>query len=347
MDLTTRCPQCGTTFSASLEQLQLRKGYIRCINCAHIFDGFEAVVSQGGAAPADQTPPRAAEPTVSMPSVLRQRPAETADEDHTLPPIRAGRDEKFTISSSRQASSTEQDPVFHVGRSGLSARPDPVVSMNDEYSTPAVARSRSSHPHVYIEPPAGRSDAEPARHPEFLSAAPAGVPVLRLLWRALVVLALVLLVAQLAYVYRAQIANSVPVLRPALERACVSLDCQVPYARQIDQISIMSSSLRSGSGAGLENEQAANKDDSGPDVMLLQLTLRNTYDKAQEWPTLVLDLTDFSGAMVVRKNLPPQSYLPANVMGQPFLAGSEITASVPVVLNGVKVNGYQLDKFFQ
>src|SRR5690606_18551426 len=55
MDLTTRCPQCGTEFQASLQQLQLRKGYIRCVNCAHIFDGYEAVVpaepvGSGGAA---------------------------------------------------------------------------------------------------------------------------------------------------------------------------------------------------------------------------------------------------------------------------------------------------------
>src|SRR5690606_6656724 len=44
MELTTQCPQCGEIFKASLEQLQLRKGYVRCINCAHIFDGYEAVV---------------------------------------------------------------------------------------------------------------------------------------------------------------------------------------------------------------------------------------------------------------------------------------------------------------
>src|SRR5690606_3117764 len=97
MDLTTRCPRCGAIFSASLEQLQLRKGYIRCVECANIFDGYEAVVPGNGAsaeasavaaptaAPAPApvpvsapvasvaaTPPRAAP---AMPSVLRQRPA--------------------------------------------------------------------------------------------------------------------------------------------------------------------------------------------------------------------------------------------------------------------------------
>src|SRR5690606_12416803 len=89
MDLTTRCPQCGTTFSASLEQLQLRKGYIRCINCAHIFDGYDAVVSPGDAPPAGgpREPSRVSEPSVSMPSVLRQRPAEATEPAHTITPL--------------------------------------------------------------------------------------------------------------------------------------------------------------------------------------------------------------------------------------------------------------------
>jgi len=167
-------------------------------------------------------------------------------------------------------------------------------------------------------------------------------------WRVLVLLGMVLLLAQLAYIYRVQIANNVPMLRPALERACAPLDCTIPYSREIDRIAIMSSSLRSGSGAIVgEGAQADTEGKPETDAMLLQLTLRNTYDKPQEWPTLVLDLTDFSGALVVRKNLPPQSYLPLDVLEQPFQAGSEITVSVPIVLNGLKINGYQLDKFFQ
>src|SRR3546814_19683039 len=87
MDLTTRCPECGTTFSASLAQLQLRKGYIRCINCAHIFDGFDAVVSSDAAAARSLQEPSAQqdmsapqethvhrEPSIPIPRVLRQRP---------------------------------------------------------------------------------------------------------------------------------------------------------------------------------------------------------------------------------------------------------------------------------
>ncbi|XOT98695.1 zinc-ribbon domain-containing protein, partial [Alcaligenes pakistanensis] len=46
MELKTRCPRCGTSFAASVEVLQRRRGYIRCIQCAHIFDGFEEVIDE-------------------------------------------------------------------------------------------------------------------------------------------------------------------------------------------------------------------------------------------------------------------------------------------------------------
>src|SRR5690606_21962923 len=105
MDLTTRCPECDTTFAASLEQLQLRKGYIRCINCAHIFDGFEAVVSPGSVAP-----------------------------DHHISSASPGKGPAFTIPANvtHNASGTRADPVFHAGSASEPGRPEPSISVHAE-----------------------------------------------------------------------------------------------------------------------------------------------------------------------------------------------------------------------
>src|SRR3546814_124736 len=122
MDLSTRCPQCGTTFLASLQQLQLRKGYIRCVNCAHIFDGYEAVVSPSST-------PQEPSGGLAPPSVLRQRPASGAESlraespqaaSHTVPVNveipRSQTHDPFTISTGSQAGSRQgADPVFRVG----------------------------------------------------------------------------------------------------------------------------------------------------------------------------------------------------------------------------------------
>lgn len=374
MDLTTRCPRCGTLFSANLEQLQLRKGYIRCVECANIFDGYEAVVpgSDGAAAasaavaqkaPASMPTTVAAAPIVSapaMPSVVRQRPLkqDPVPAVRIVPesgkPAQAGGGAEFRISTPRGdvVRDTRQDPVFR-GNPSAPVRPDPIISI-----TPALASRQNdtagasvepriggqqgvhqaSSPHtpdksIYIEPRSPADDSAPI--PEFLGGGTRFRSVAKLFWGVLTVAGLVLLLAQAVYVYRAQIANQIPALRPVLTQACLSLHCKVAYERRIDQISIMTSSLRAAPG-----------DAGASGSMTLHLTLRNTYDKPQEWPTLVLDLTDFSGTVVVRKNLAPANYLPSEMLQQPFAASSEVTVGVPIVLNDLKINGYQLGKFF-
>lgn len=219
-------------------------------------------------------------------------------------------------------------------------RPDEPHIAAARAGAPPASGPHGPPPQIYVEArPTEGGDGRSA--PDFLDGeAPRYQGVVKMFWGALIAAGLLLLLAQLAYVYRSQIANQIPALRPALVRACASLNCQVAYSRHIDQISIMSSSLRASTGAGGAAADAA------ADSMTLQLTMRNNYGKPQEWPTLVLDLTDFSGTLVVRKNLAPASYLPPAALRQPFAASSEITVGVPIVLNGLKVNGYQLGKFF-
>jgi len=421
MDLTTRCPHCGTVFAASLQQLQLRKGYVRCISCAHIFDGYEAVVgaddAQTSAAasapsrpsapptpsrpsvrsdpptpPASFTPPapsmpsaRAASPAPAsrasgqapaapIPSVLRQRApgaeggaAAAVRGDGSKEPVIAGRPivppeprGGFTISSGLPDDDQPEGPVFHLG-SGLSpaarptaARPEPTVGLRGETAASKGQRNGARREtaggddfggdSIYVPPRRERKTADAARWDD----EPGGGErpysgIVRVFWGVLIVAGLLLLLAQLVYIYRAQIANNIPMLRPTLEQACVPLHCTVAYERRIDAIAIMSSSLRAGTGAAVGEGEG--KAETGN--MTLQLTLRNTYDRPQEWPTLVLDLTDFSGTLVVRKNLRPEDYLGPELSRKPFAAGSELTVTLPVSLGGLQVNGYQLSKFFQ
>ncbi|MNT73912.1 hypothetical protein D3C72_2126730 [compost metagenome] len=74
--------------------------------------------------------------------------------------------------------------------------------------------------------------------------------------------------------------------------------------------------------------------------------MHNRYNKPQHWPALVLDLTDLSDTVVVRKVLTPESYLTPQQLSGPFAPAGELKFSVPIEVTGVQVNGYQLDKFF-
>jgi len=49
---------------------------------------------------------------------------------------------------------------------------------------------------------------------------------------------------------------------------------------------------------------------------------------------------------VARKHLPKEVYLPPDQRDLPFPAGSEYAVTLPLTLHGLKVNGYQLSKFF-
>jgi predicted Zn finger-like uncharacterized protein len=47
MNLTTRCPSCGTAFRVQPVQLSARGGKVRCGKCGNVFDGVKALLAEG------------------------------------------------------------------------------------------------------------------------------------------------------------------------------------------------------------------------------------------------------------------------------------------------------------
>lgn len=378
MELNTRCPDCGTVFPVSLEQLQLRKGYIRCVQCAHIFDGFEATVPATAQRTDAQGAPRppAVEPRIPGPLAV---PAGSLPEDppahqpFVIPsPDHSDADgpqpaRPFSIGGGQAVARDPATPAEHT----FSAPASPAANQSQEPRIPSVLRQRPARetraagvgpaftiseprrrrpePHsepelvpeteagegetLFIEPLAARRSGR--NEPEFMNDGRRSRGWLTPVWAALILCGLVLLAVQGAYVYRLQLASAFPGLRPLLEGACAQLNCSVPYERHIEAIAITGSALRS----------------SGPpqdDIsqLVLEVTVRNTHERPQEWPSLVLDLKDAAGAVVVRRNLDAGTWVPAELRSGPFAAGSEIKVQLPVAVRGLQPNGYQLDKFF-
>lgn len=355
MDLTTRCPQCGTTFLASLDQLQLRKGYIRCVKCAHIFDGYEAVVAPNAAL----DPPSVASPRPDQqPDAAPQRP-HSVSTIPSVPSVVRGRRE-FTISDNQTASSPESEPSWNVSDAGIHHGVSDDIDAHPEHiiTSTRAAQGRAERPmsintdHVRVEPdpmtvnldqfkvePSKRrkstqswDDAPDPAHSSFWQS------VITVVWAVVIVAGVLVFVLQSVYVFRVQLAENIPPLRPALERMCTAFNCTVAYSRLPDMIVITQSAL--------QQEAAASDAENGNDTVILQLTMRNVHDGPQEWPTLVLDLKDFSGALVARKNLPKTTYLPPEMVDTPFPANSEHKVVLPLMMRGLNVNGYQLTAFF-
>lgn len=414
MELKTRCPRCGTSFAASVETLQRRRGYIRCIQCAHIFDGFEEVIDEQAPEPSYHSPatpvqiePRLApEPPVSprqeqvqsvdlqapIPgprfvehsrhapprdegtaheslqvrkfpdSILTQAPvppaapAAVTTEPFVRPPepavesvepsvIRArsrheplpqdDQDTSFFVST---GSVSEPDGDHHIGQASWSAA-EPEFSVGDRASA-----LRASFPSRQADGTHDRDgedfqqgwviDPNPAlqRETRYEGEASFGQRVGSLIWTSLCVLGVVLFVVQLMYVYRVQIVSQIPMLRPVFESACQTLSCKVPYERRLDQIRVQASALH----------KAPNQ----PGQSTLGFTLRNEFERPQEWPTLVLDLKDFSGALIARRNITPDQYLASERREPAFAARSEIMVRLPLNTGQLQVNGYQISPFF-
>lgn len=322
MDLTTRCPQCGTVFQASLPDLQLRKGYIRCVQCSHIFDGYAEVVSDTSGVPA--------------------HPPAQPYQDPVFPP------QHPTAASTPSWVGGEAPPqVFRSGRTLAASDETSVVGPDDFRVEPQIESPDRPGPFVV--------EARPGRISQGGTAAPllrqndapswwAGL--VRLLARVLLLLLIALLGAQLLYVYRAQLAQAVPAMRPWLEQACVPLHCQVPYARDLARLTITGSALKIQDDVSGAPEAGADAASSTVQHFVLQATLRNQSEHAQEWPTLVLDLKDAAGTLLVRRNVSPLEYLGAEAAKHPFAARGEVLVQVPLTLNGLRINGYQLDLFY-
>jgi predicted Zn finger-like uncharacterized protein len=79
MSMVTKCPDCGTTFRVTPQQLQAQQGMVRCGRCSAVFDGFKALATLPDELPSNTGPQLAAsgnfEPTAA--EVVMQPQTET------------------------------------------------------------------------------------------------------------------------------------------------------------------------------------------------------------------------------------------------------------------------------
>jgi len=262
VNLTTRCPSCGTAFRVQPAQLSARGGKVRCGKCGNVFDGVKALLAEG-AAQGDSAPAP----------------------DH---------------------------------------EPSPQLGLFE-----AAKRL----------PPPGAGDAanEDAPVPEFLDEPPP--PRRRLAWALAALLALTALAAQVAYLFRTEIAVLVPESRPHLEAACAALrpyaSCELRLPRRPKQMAIESSDL-----------QADGRRDN---VIVLNAVLRNQAPFSQEYPSLELTLTDERDEAVARRVLLPAHYLAgttAEQIARGIGPGADAVLRVYIDASGLRAVGYRMYLFF-
>lgn len=299
MSLVTRCPKCQSDFVVSLEQLRAHDGLVRCGQCKHIFDGEVALVSNLPTLTslAVKSSPQLATTPSPQPSVLRHR-----ERQAPAPTLAA------------------HEPVLTDRRDvSIGLRPEPTISVQGE------ARLRGENSDVGRTPP------------EFLADDEENSGLKMLIWGFASFFAFVVLLIQLAYIYRNDLVTSIPSLRPALSVMCESLKCEVSLVRHLDRITIDGSSLDRSSEPQAEGRPAA---------MTLVFSMRNRLTQPQPWPHLLVELKDSSNTPVVRLRLAPADYLPTQFKDKPFLANQELNLRLPIEVTGLQITGFQLTRYF-
>jgi len=342
MSLVTRCPKCQSAFEVSTDLLKLHDGLVRCGQCSHVFDGFANLqaalptltrkvqspapaLSQAPTSPPAPTavsealPPQSPAPMPSAtPSVFRAPVRRAQAPQRTMPtePSWSG----VTEPSFSSVSDFDEEPKFRLPSSDEEDLSDSPVRIIGE------TRLKGDDPSAF-----GRS------LPEFMEQEPEPAPWSKPLWALLSLLMLAALIAQLLFVFRGDLAAASPGMRNVLTELCKPLGCEVYYPRRIERVFIVGSSLQ---------QAAAAANTPGEQRYLLRLTLQNRFDQDQQWPTLMVQLSDSSGTPVIRKALAPSQYLPLDLVGQPFKSRQELSLEIPLSVSGQAISGFELTKFF-
>ena len=320
MSLVTRCPKCQNDFLVTLEQLRMHDGLVRCGNCSNIFDGSAHLESDL------PTLTRRAHGVPVQERVTDIRPdiiPTPVHESYVEPALSSN--EPFLQDY------PEKEPEPSVLRQRGQAGYASALSPTPSHDEPALS--------IHVDPRFSVDESLGVRYrqPEFLTDSDGPGLIVRIFWGVACLFAVIALLAQSIYIYRNDIATRLPFVQPVLNSLCAKLNCDVSLSRHLERISIDASSLQQSGGQTQEGQ---------PVELSLRFTMRNRYDKNQPWPHLSLELKDASGTTVVRKIIAPYQYLPSTLVDQPFSAGQEVNLLIPIMVNGLQINGFQLDKFF-
>lgn len=153
----------------------------------------------------------------------------------------------------------------------------------------------------------------------------------RMLWSASAVVALLVLLWQLALHERDRLAATAPGLRPLLDALCLPLGCRVQALRRIDAIVIDGSSFQM----------------LGERSYRLSLTLRNRAPHPVAVPAVALSLTDIAEQPVVRRVLLPQDFgTPPDALQAHGEWAASVELQVAENAGAARVVGYRIDPFY-
>ncbi len=332
--MLTQCPACETTFRVTAEQLRVKGGRVRCGECQHAFNALDKLIDAlpdniHSPAPKETgTPDPLAEP-------LQHLPDETiTDLTDSLASDRTGDTVSTEIEASEKAPHENfSDHFYDVGTP--SEAPSLPESLTEFWAdSPDDTEAKKS-----LESSAVESSAHHPPEPTNIlldgpfAEIPNPTPTRRWPWIVGSLLLLVMLGGQAVLAFHAPLAKSLPAVQPAIAAMCRLVHCTIRLPAQRDLISIESSDLH--------------PDPTTAGRLVVSAILKNRAAFQQQFPHLELTLTDIADKAILRKVLPPTTYLPADTLpanGMP--PNADIAVNLVITTDSLTANGYRLYLFY-
>jgi predicted Zn finger-like uncharacterized protein len=263
MNMITRCPACATVFRVAPEQLQAAGGWLRCGHCEHAFDSTGLVLFWEPLAEPDRTHVPIDRPVIAPNATFVGSEAVATDDLLTV----------------EGPNALQVSPPSH---DGLASFEDALSSFRQPLSLPSdlastVLRAESSQVAVELSVAHRTNKADPSKF-----------------WRLALILLVLLLILQAAFVQRHLLALHWPAAVSGLDTLCQSVGCTIDASEHVEALVIESSTL------------VRRTDD-----FLLSWTLRNTSSNTLAMTALELTLLSGNHQPVFRKVVLP------NEMGAP------------------------------
>lgn len=325
MSLVTRCTSCGTLFKVVADQLKISEGWVRCGQCANVFDAQANLVqapplTPQGVAAQEAQPTEAFTSQVSLPSAaleqdsVRDSAFDTKDRDALVAAFASANvsislpkeNEVFLKPSKTVTSETISidEPPHHAPSSldSQSFRPGKLRNDDDLQSDAGPSTSGWAPSSSAISADAEPTSLEPQATPQFVQQAQRAAR-----WRkpwmrfglALLALALMAgLALQIALQEKDRIAAQWPQTQPWLEQLCQQARCQVEPLKRIETIAVDASSF---------NRISKNNDplEAITQSYRLALTLKNNGALPVAMPHVELSLQDAQDQPILRRVLSP------------------------------------------
>ena len=292
--LITTCTHCLARFRVTPQQLNAKQGQVRCGRCSQVFSGFEAL--------------------------------ERFPDDDTGARLLAARE----AAEKAAAGAGETPPEALPEVQPVDPAPAPAAA------SPAPASAASRAASTYVEPPAPtpsaphRASARPQRaRVEYEETDPVPERPSRA-WAFGVFVLLLILGAEGAYQFRAQVAQRFPQARPWLVKACAPLRCTIPWRQDEEQLRTEESDLYEVPGT--------------PGQFLLTARVRNLAAVPQAYPYMDLTLTDRTGQAAAKRVLKPADYLGRTAGADEALApGADLAIQLRIATPRLHPTGYHVE----